>query len=158
MGQGGTVNGPGRGEVNVPTKLNPYLNFKDNAREAMEFYTSVFGGKLVMSTFKELHASQAPSEDDKIMHAQLDADNGITLMGSDTPDRMEFKPGNTMSVSLSGDDERELRGYYEKLVKGGTVTMPLEKAAWGDTFGMCVDRFGVSWLVNITAAVPQTAR
>ena len=139
----------------MPTKLNPYLGFKDNAREAMEFYRTVFGGKLVMSTFKEFQASQGPSEDDKIMHAQLDADNGITLMGSDTPDRMEFKPGSTISISLSGDSEPELRGYFDKLAKGGTVTQPLEKATWGDTFGMCVDRFGVNWLVNVNSGAPQ---
>jgi PhnB protein len=131
------------------------VSFKDNTREAMEFYRTVFGGKLQMNTFKELGGSQDPSEDDKIMHAQLDADNGITLMASDTPDRMEFKPGTTISISLSGDDERELRGYFEKLAKGGTVTMPLEKAVWGDSFGMCVDPFGVSWLVNISSGVPQ---
>jgi PhnB protein len=139
----------------MPTKLNPYLSFRDNTREAMEFYRGVFGGKLVMNTFKELQASQDPSEDDMIMHAQLDADNGITLMGSDTPARMEYKPGSTISVSLSGDNAPELRGYYEKLAKGGTVTMPLEKAPWGDTFGMCVDRFGVSWLINISPAASQ---
>jgi PhnB protein len=142
----------------VSTKLNPYLSFKDNAREAMEFYRSVFGGTLLMNTFKELHGSQSPSEDDLIMHAELNADNGITLMGSDTPARMEFKPGTTFSVSLSGDDEQELRGYWEKLARRGTVTMPLEKAVWGDTFGMCVDRFGVSWVVNISSGVPQQAR
>ena len=96
----------------MPTKLNPYLAFRDNTREAMEFYRTVFGGKLVMSTFKEFHASQDPSEDDKIMHAQLDADNGMTLMGSDTPAGMEYKPGSTISVSLSGDNESELRGYF----------------------------------------------
>ena len=134
----------------MQTRLNPYLSFKDNTRDAMEFYRTVFGGKLDMQTFKELNASQDPSEDDKIMHSQLEADNGITLMASDTPDRMEYKPGNNFNMSLSGDNEAELRGYFEKLAAGGTVTMPLEKAIWGDTFGMCVDKFGVQWLVNIS--------
>jgi len=138
----------------VSSKLNPYLSFRDNAREAMEFYRTVFGGKLLMNTFEEFHASQDPSEDDLIMHAVLEAENGITLMGSDTPRRMEYKPGNTSSMSLSGTDEGELRGYYEKLAASGTVTMPLEKAVWGDTFGMCADRYGVSWLVNITSGTP----
>jgi len=141
----------------MPTKLNPYLSFKDNTRDAMEFYRTVFGGKLQMNTFKDYHASQNPSEDDKIMHAVLDADNGITFMASDTPDRMEYKPGTTFSMSLSGDNEAELRGYFEKLGKGGNVTMPMEKAVWGDTFGMCVDRFGVSWLVNIDSGAPRQA-
>ena len=134
----------------MQTRLNPYLSFKDNTREAMEFYRTVFGGKLEMNTFKELNASQDPSEDDKIMHSVLEADNGITFMASDTPDRMDYKPGNNFNMSLSGDNESELRSYYEKLVEGGTVTMPLEKAIWGDTFGMCIDKFGVQWLVNIS--------
>jgi PhnB protein len=131
------------------TQLNPYLSFKDNAREAMEFYKTVFGGKLTMSTFKEFHASQDPKEDEKIMHSMLEVDNGITFMASDTPNRMEYRAGTNYSMSLSGDNEMELRGYFEKLAAGGDVTMPLEKAPWGDTFGMVTDKFGVPWLVNI---------
>ena len=133
----------------MQTKLNPYLSFKDNARQAMEFYQTVLGGKLAISTFKEFHASQDPSEDDQVMHSVLEADNGITFMASDTPNRMEYKAGTNYSMSLSGDNEAELRGYYEKLLDGGNVTMPLEKALWGDTFGMLTDKFGVAWLVNI---------
>ncbi len=133
--------------------LNPYLNFRGNAREAMEFYKDVFGGALNVSTFAEFHASSDPSEDDLVMHADLEAPNGIRFMAADAPNRMEYTPGNTFSMSLSGDadTEAELRGYFEKLSGGGSVTMPLEKAAWGDTFGMCTDRFGVQWLVNIAA-------
>jgi PhnB protein len=130
-------------------RLNPYINFKDNAKEAMTFYKDIFGGKLTMSTFKEYHASTDPSEDDLIMHSQLEAPNDLWLMGSDTPSRMEYKPGTNMSVSLSGDDEATLSGYFDKLAEGGNVTMPLEKAPWGDKFGMVVDKFGVSWLINI---------
>lgn len=133
----------------MQTKLNPYLSFKDNTREAMEFYKTIFGGKLTMSTFKEFQASQGPDEDNKIMHSMLEADNGITFMASDTPDRMQYTTGTNFTMSLSGDNETELRGYFEKLSDGGTVTMPLEKAPWGDAFGMLTDKFGVSWLVNI---------
>jgi len=136
----------------MQSKLNPYLSFKDSTREAMEFYRSVFGGKLDLNTFKDYHASQDPNEDDKIMHSVLEADNGITFMASDTPDRMEYKPGTNFSMSLSGDDEAELKAYFEKLAVGGTVTMPLNKAPWGDTFGMLTDRFGITWLVNISGA------
>jgi PhnB protein len=132
------------------TQLNPYLSFKDNARQAMEFYRSVFGGNLTMNTFKEFHASQDPSEDDKIMHAMLEAENGITFMAADTPNAMAYQPGASISMSLSGDNEKELKSYFEKLSAGGEISMPLEKAAWGDTFGMCTDRFGVNWMVNIT--------
>lgn len=131
-------------------RLNPYLNFRDSARQAMEFYHSVFGGELKVQTFEEFHASDDPAEKDKVMHAALVAD-GITLMASDTPNRMEFKPGNTMSLSLTGDNEGELRGYFDQLSAGGKITMPMEQAQWGDTFGMCTDQFGVQWMVNITA-------
>ena len=74
-------------------------------------------------------------------------------MASDMPPGMPHQPGNTIAVSLSGDDEAELRGYWDKLAGGGQVVMALEKQVWGDVFGMVVDRFGVSWMVNI--AQPQ---
>lgn len=136
----------------MTVQLNPYLNFRDNAREAMDFYHAVFGGELTRSTFAEFHASDDPSEQDKIMHSMLVGENGLTLMAADTPNRMEYKPGTNFNISLSGDDEATLRGYWDKLSERGTVTMPLDQAPWGDTFGMCIDRFGVSWLVNISGA------
>ena len=136
----------------MTTRLNPYLSFRDNAREAMNFYQSVFGGELTLATFGEYGASQDPAEQDKVMHAQLETANGLRLMGADTPNGMDLTPGNNYSVSLSGEDEGELRGYWEKLSAGGKLAMPLEKAPWGDTFGMCTDKFGVAWLVNISGA------
>jgi len=135
----------------MTSRLNPYLSFKDTARAAMEFYRSVFGGNLEVSTFGDGNMAQDPSDKDKIMHSMLTAPNGFVLMGSDTPAHMEFKPGNTMTVSLSGDDDAELRGYWNKLADGGTVGYPLEKAPWGDSFGMLTDKFGTPWMVNITA-------
>jgi PhnB protein len=118
----------------------------------MELYRSVFGGELTTSTFAEFHASDEPDEQDKIMHAQLAGDNGLVLMASDTPNRMEYTPGTNYSISLSGDDDATLRGYWTALSADGTVTMPLNKAPWGDTFGMCIDKFGVSWIVNIAGS------
>lgn len=135
----------------MSSSLNPYVNFKNNTRQAMSFYQSVFGGKLTMATFKDFHASQDASEDDLIMHAELEAENGIHFMASDTPSRMEFKPGTNFSMALFGTDEAELTGYYQKLSVGGIVTQPLTKAIWGDSFGMCVDQFGLNWMVNISA-------
>jgi PhnB protein len=134
----------------MPSRLNHYLSFRDNAREAMEFYKTVFGGKLDLNTFKEFQASEDPTEENKIMHAMLEADNGIIFMAADTPNSMEYNPGNNISMSLSGEDEAELRGYWDKLVEGGTVEQPLESAPWGDTFGMLTDKFGIHWMVNIT--------
>ncbi len=133
------------------TLLNPYLGFRDTAREAMQFYQSVFGGELTLSTFADLQASEDPVEKDLVMHSMLTSPGGLVLMASDTPPSMEYKPGTNYSVSLSGDDEAELHGFWDKLADGGTVSMPLEKAPWGDSFGMCVDKFGVPWLVNISA-------
>ena len=136
----------------MSVQLNPYLNFRDNAREALEYYHSVFGGSLNMSTFKEFNAAQDPAEEDLIMHGQIEGDHGVALMCSDTPPRMGYKGHEGFSVSLSGDDEPVLRGWFEKLADGGTITMPLDKAPWGDSFGMCVDRFGIDWLVNISGS------
>ena len=138
----------------MTTKLNPYLGFRDTAKAAMEFYQSVFGGELTLSTFGEYQASQDPAEQDKIMHGMLVTDSGLTLMGADTPNSMGYTPGDNYSVSLSGEDEAELRGYWDGLSADGTVAMPLARAPWGDVFGMCTDKFGVSWLVNITPAQP----
>ncbi|XAS70398.1 VOC family protein [Micrococcaceae bacterium Sec5.1] len=141
----------------MTTRLNPYISFRDNARDAINFYESVFGGELTLSTFGEYQASEDPAEAEKVMHAMLVTPNGLTLMAADTPNGMDYNPGNNISVSLSGqsEDEGELRGYWDKLADGGTVTMPLESAPWGDTFGMCVDKFGIAWLVNIAGAQQQ---
>jgi PhnB protein len=135
----------------MPTRLNPYLGFRGNAREAMDFYHRVFGGNLVVSTFGDFHASQDPAEDDLVMHAQLETPNGLTLMGSDTPQRLPYNPGDTISVSLSGPDQGELQGYWDGLSDGAEVLMPLGPAMWGGAFGMLKDRFGVTWLVNVNA-------
>ncbi|CAN5543797.1 VOC family protein [soil metagenome] len=132
------------------TILNPYLSFRGNAREAMEFYQSVFGGDLRLDTFGASGMSQDPAEVDLIMHAQLTTPSGLTLMGSDTPARVDLTVGDNVSVSLSGEDEAELRGFWDGLVAGGTVSLPLERAPWGDTFGMCIDPFGIHWMVNVT--------
>ena len=81
----------------------------------MEFYHSIFGGDLDTRTFKEFHASQDPSEDDLVMHSALESPNNLTLMASDTPNRMEYNPGNNFSISISGDDEPTLTEYFKKL-------------------------------------------
>jgi PhnB protein len=132
----------------MTARLNPYLSFRDNARAAMEFYRSVFGGNLEVSNFGDM--AMAPGERDMVMHAILAAPNGFVLMGADTPSMMPYQPGTNMSVSLSGDDDAELRGYWDKLSVDASVAMPLEKAPWGDSFGMLTDKFGIPWLVNIS--------
>ncbi|MEV5728323.1 MULTISPECIES: VOC family protein [Streptomyces] len=135
----------------MPSRLNPYLSFDGDARQAMEFYKEVFGGTLTLSTFGEFGRPDA-AEADKIMHGMLETPAGFTLMGADTPPGMEYTPGSAFAVSLSGDDADELRGYWEKLSADASVSVPLEKQMWGDVFGMCTDRFGVPWMVDITEA------
>ena len=132
----------------MTSRLNPYISFAGNARQAMEFYKRVFGGTLSLSTFGELGGQNSPGADN-IMHGMLETDSGFTIMGADTPPGMEHNPGDSIAVSLSGDDAEELRGYWEKLSDGGTVSVPLEKQMWGDEFGSCVDQFGIPWMVNI---------
>jgi PhnB protein len=139
----------------MPSRLNPYLGFNGEAREAMDFYHDVFGGELTSQTYAEGGMSQGPDDANLVMHAQLDAPNGMTIMGSDAPPRMGHQARGGMSISLSGDDDAELSGYWQKLSDGGTVTMPLEAAPWGDKFGMLTDRFGVEWMVNIAGPNAQ---
>jgi PhnB protein len=134
----------------VASRLNPYLNFAGNAREAMEFYRNVFGGSLTLNTYGEFGAEHGDDANDKIMHGMLETDSGYAIMGADNPPGMPYNPGDTITVSLSGDDGDELRRYWEKLADDGTVTVPMEKQMWGDEFGMCVDRFGIPWMVNIS--------
>ena len=136
----------------MATHLNPYLSFRDDARQAMEFYHSVFGGELTMSTFAEFHVSDDPAEADKLMHANLATPGGLILMGADTPNTQEHVTTSNIAVSLSGEDEAELQRYWDGLSAGGTVTVPFAKAPWGDTFGMLTDKFGVDWMVNVVAA------
>ena len=133
----------------MPSVLNPYINFRDNARQALEFYKEVFGGDLRVNTFGEYGDPNQPGADG-VMHGQLETDSGFTLMASDTPPGMDTSSGaGNITISLSGDDEQQLRGYWDKLSEGGTVTMPFEKQMWGDLFGMCTDKFGVPWMVDV---------
>lgn len=133
-------------------KLNPYLNFNGDTKEAMEFYKSVFGGELTLSTFGENPGMPVPpGYEDKIMHASLDSDE-ITLMASEGRPGEEVKVGNNVNLSLSGNDHDKLTAIFEKLAEGGQVTMPLATQSWGDVFGMCVDKYSINWLVNINKA------
>jgi PhnB protein len=135
----------------MSSRLNPYISFSGDARQAMEFYQSVFGGELRLNTFGELGQVDAPYAD-QIMHGMLENQDGFTLMASDAPPGMkDVTVGNNIVISLSGDDDKKLRGYWDKLSQSGRVSMPLEKQVWGDEYGSCTDRFGVEWMVDILA-------
>jgi PhnB protein len=134
----------------MATRLNPYIHFNGNAREAMEFYQRALGGDLTISTFAEGGMPSDPEDANKIMHAQLDLPNGEVLMASDTMAGQPAPPVAGISMSLSGDEDDELTGYYERLLDGGTAVEPLVEAPWGDKFGILTDRYGLTWFVNIT--------
>ncbi|MGV8913174.1 MAG: VOC family protein [Rhodoglobus sp.] len=133
-------------------KSNPYLSFRDNAREALEFYQSVFGGTSQITTFADFNASDDLEEKNWVMHGQLETPNGFVLMMADTPKSMDYSPGGSMSISLSGflKEKSELEGYWNKLADGGQEIMPLDAPAWGGIFGMVVDRYSVTWMISIS--------
>ncbi|UDY23159.1 VOC family protein [Nocardioides sp. Kera G14] len=133
----------------MATKLNPYLSFTNTARDAMEFYKSIFGGELNVFTFGDMGAEDETAT--LVMHASLVTPSGYTLFASDTPPGMTTTPGSNITISLSGPlaDEAELRGYWDALAADGTVHMTLEKQVWGDIFGQLVDQYGIPWMVNI---------
>jgi PhnB protein len=133
--------------------LNPYIAFEGNAREALEFYRSVFGGELNINTFGE-YGNDGPDAD-KVMHGHLETPQGYHLMAADVPTGEEHaKPGGNLTITISGDDP-QLRDFWAKLSEGGTVNMPFEKQMWGDEYGDCVDRFGVHWAIDL--GDPQTS-
>lgn len=134
--------------------LNPYISFGGNAREAMEYYQSVFGGKLDLSSFADFQMPGiAGDEANLVMHGQLSTDAGFTLMGADLPASMGTVPTDTnVTISISGNETDEIQGYWKGLADGGEVRVPLEKAPWGDYYGDLTDKFGVKWMVNLSGA------
>ena len=135
----------------MTSRLNPYINYNGDARQALEFYQSVFGGEFTSMTFGEM-GNPDPATKDRVMHGQLETPAGYTLMCSDIMPGMPYTQGTTITVSLSGGPDDGLAGYFAKLSEGGTVTVALEKQVWGDEFGQLTDKFGVAWMVNIGQA------
>jgi PhnB protein len=135
----------------MATMLNPYIGFRDDARQALEFYRSVFGGALELATFASMQMSDDPADQDKIVHGVLTTPVGLVLMGSDAPSSMEASTGSRISIALSGEDRAEISGYWDGLADDATVIEPLTESPWGALFGMLTDRFGVTWMVNIAA-------
>ena len=132
--------------------LNAYLHFNGNAEEALSFYQSVFGGKLVISRYGDNPSANVAEEfKNHVMHGDLISES-IRLMASDSGPMGEGIVGTNFSLSLSGPDRANLKNFYDKLTDGGTITVPLAASPWGDEFGMFADKFGVSWLLNITKA------
>jgi PhnB protein len=132
-----------------------YLNFPGNTEEAFNYYATVFGTKILMKmTFGE--TGFMPNVPDaakaKLMHIQLPITEAVHLMGSDWVEGVSptaYKAGNNFHISVVGKDKAEADRTFESLSKGGKVTMPIANAPWGPYFGMCVDRFGIQWMVSL---------
>ncbi|GAA4180405.1 VOC family protein [Gryllotalpicola koreensis] len=134
----------------MSASFTPYLSFRGQAREAMNFYQSVFGGELSLMTFAEGGMTDG-ADPNQIMHASLDGP--VSIMGSDVPESMPFSQGSRVSLCFSGD-AAELdtgRRYYASLSEGGADVLPFDLAPWGDYYGQLTDRFGISWMFDFGA-------
>jgi len=134
--------------------LNPYLSFKDNAREALEFYRSVLGGELDITAFGDMGEAMpaAPGEENLVMHGQLVLDDGLMLMAADTPSGMDYvAPTAGVTVAYTGGpgDHDRISAAFAALAEGGAIGVPFEQAPWGDYFGQLTDRFGISWMMDV---------
>lgn len=125
-----------------------HLNFRGDARAALEFYRSVFGGDLAAVTYQDAGNAEEPA--DHVMWGQVLADNGFHVMAYDVPSRMSYDQGeNSFFVSLRGTTVEEVTGYWTQLSDRATVVIPMGPAGWAPAYGMLKDRFGVVWVVDV---------
>jgi PhnB protein len=138
----------------MPT-LNPYITLDGNCKEAFDYYRTIFGGELSdVSPYSEAPPGTPVDEadGDKLMHVSLPLTGGAVLMGSDRPSTMGAGTfGDTISITVGPDSAEEGRRIFAALAQGGQVTMPYERQFWGADYGMCIDRFGIHWMVNYPA-------
>ena len=137
----------------MTVQLTPYLAFRSETREALDFYASVFGGEPTCVTYAE-YGMGGDDEGGKVMHGHLATPHGLVLMAADRPDAVPLEGENAISLSLFGDadDSERLTGWFAALAEGGQVNLPLAQAPWGDSFGQVDDRWGIHWMVNIGGA------
>lgn len=134
----------------MTVKTTTHLNFRGQARAALEFYCSAFGGQLTAVTYKDAGAVQSEAEADQIMWGQVEAESGFRIMAYDVPSRLEYAPGQIpFFVSLRGTDADELSTLWPRLATGATVIQPIGPAAWSPLYGMLRDQFGVTWVVDM---------
>lgn len=132
--------------------INPYFTFTGDAREALTFYQSVFGGELHIATFNDFHAPVAPEHTDLVMHGELTAES-FSLQASDGA--VIHEPENNATTNMeaaiigSSDDVAQATEWFNKLSEGATKLQPLTEAPWGAHFGSFTDKFGIAWLFNI---------
>jgi PhnB protein len=139
--------------------IDPYLHFMGNTEDAMNFYKSVFGGEFIaLQRFKDVPGSEkmGAASQDKIIHASLPAGKLNTIMATDTLDSMEpLVSGNNFHLCVHTDSEAETDKIFNALSKGGKIEMPLNKTFWGAYFGMCVDKYGIPWMISFNESENQ---
>ncbi|KIG15090.1 putative DNA binding 3-demethylubiquinone-9 3-methyltransferase protein [Enhygromyxa salina] len=129
-----------------------HLNFRGDARDALTFYQSVFGGELTLVTYADAHAAREPSEANQVMWGQVAAENGFSVMAYDVPSSLPFSQGeNAFFVSVRGDSEAEIQAYWNKLSEGASVIQAIGPSGWAKIYGMLKDRFGVVWVLDVLA-------
>ena len=124
--------------------------FDGQTAEAMKFYQAILGGELKMQTFAESGMPTSPETKDRIIHADLKNDL-LSFMASDGDKEHPVHMGDNIHMSIVGSDSALLTKYFNALAKGGKVGLPLAKQFWGDIYRQLTDKFGVHWMVNITA-------
>lgn len=135
--------------VNVVT----HLNFRGDARAALEFYQSVFGGDLTIITYQDMGNAQDPAEANQVVWGQVADASGPRVMAYDVPSRLPWSQGDSpFFLSLRGDAAEEVTAYWEKLAVGSTVIVPLAPSQWAPLYGMLTDPFGVTWVVDVAVA------
>ena len=137
------------------TNMTPYLHFMGNTEEAMRFYKSVLGGEFVIfARFKEVPGGEkmSPEDQQKIIHISLEISKGLTIMATDLLESMGQKIiiGNNFNICLHTESEAETERIFDALSKGGKVEMPLNKTFFSPYFGVCRDKFGIQWMINLT--------
>ncbi|AOS61895.1 VOC family protein [Actinoalloteichus hymeniacidonis] len=138
----------------MSVNVTPHLNFRGDARKALEFYQSVFGGKLVIAAYSDM-GNTDPATADHVSFGQLTAENGFSVMAYDVYPHLEWDQGkDPFFVSVRGTDTAELQGYWDKLVDGAEVKQPLGPSEWAPLYGQLTDRFGITWVLDIAVAYP----
>lgn len=134
----------------MTVKVATHLNFRGDARAALGFYRSVFGGDQVVVSYRDAGNVQDPAEADQVMWGQVAAESGFRVMAYDVPSRMAWHPGEMpVFVSVRGDAADEITRYWGKLSEGATIVQPLAPAGWSPLYGMLKDRFGVIWVLDV---------
>ncbi|MCM3533184.1 MULTISPECIES: VOC family protein [Cellulosimicrobium] len=136
----------------MSVQTTPHLNFRGDARAALELYRSVFGGELVVTTYGDLAQTADPATADLVVWGQVSAPSGFRVMAYDVPADRPWSPGEApFFVSVRGEDVEEVRGYWDALADGSTVVAPLASSDWAPAYGMLTDRFGVTWVLDVAA-------